>query len=163
MAGATGAPGGRTSCSIRMRQRGDHLADDAVEAVEARQRPGGQRLMQTLVSIDQPVPEDCQSRYRSIWRRLLRRCPNGPTRARSSAASNYSRRGAGDLPVSVLRIAAVGVRGGQGRAGALHDRPARNRCAPASDRDRPVPDERARPSAASSRTAKAFAPSSTSA
>ena len=91
----TGAPGGsRWTDELlnKKRQRGDRLADDAVEELLKRGNVQAVNdLMRTLVSNDQPVPKDLPVEIQKYLAATPPVLPPGPTRPRSSAASNCSR------------------------------------------------------------------------
>lgn len=94
MAGANGSPRWTDALLDRMRELGDPLADGPVAALLER---GGvdavNAMMQTLVRVDQPVPEALPGEIGPTWSRPCP-SPTGPTWARSSAGSSYTRHGA---------------------------------------------------------------------
>ena len=156
MAGANGSSRWTDALLDRMRELGDPVADRPVAAVLER---GGvdavNAIMRTLVR-DRPAGAGrvARTRSRTTWSRPCP-CPSGSTCARSSAAQQlFETYGLRIACLPVLRIAPVVVRGSQGRAGAVPDRPARYRRTPAGDGDRPVPDRRGRTSAASTKHGK---------
>ena len=82
------------------------MADTPVAAVLER---GGvdavNTIMRTLVRADQPVPEELPERALGPTKPRLCPSPNGPTWPRSSGGSRYSRPGAFDNALPVLRVA----------------------------------------------------------